>query len=158
MAHPLPPSPAEEFDKLLTQVKTYLPDPSMLDSIQKAYEFAAEKHANQKRVSGEPYISHPIAVAQILTEFKVDASTLLAAILHDIVEDTDVPIETIEKLFGKTVSTLVSGLTKIAKIQFSSSQHRMAENFRKMVLAMAKDLRVIIIKLADRLHNMRTLY
>ncbi len=157
MAHLLQPSPAEEFDKLLAQVKAYLPDPAMLDSIQKAYEFAAEKHANQKRVSGEPYILHPIAVAQILTEFKVDAPTLLAAILHDIVEDTDVPIETIEKMFGKTVATLVGGLTKIAKIQFSSSQHRMAENFRKMVLAMAKDLRVILIKLADRLHNMRTL-
>lgn len=157
MAHLLPPSPAEEFDKLLTQVRTYLPDPLMLESIQKAYEFSADKHANQKRVSGEPYILHPIAVAQILTEFNVDAPTLIAAILHDIVEDTDVPIETIEKLFGKTVATLVGGLTKIAKIQFSSTQHRMAENFRKMVLAMAKDLRVIVIKLADRLHNMRTL-
>jgi GTP pyrophosphokinase len=128
-----------------------------LDIVGKAYQFAAHCHRLQQRKSGEPYITHPLAVANILTSLKIDLASIVAAILHDTVEDTEATLEDIEREFGKPVAELVDGLTKISKIKFRSSQERLAENFRKMVLAMANDLRVILIKLADRLHNMRTL-
>lgn len=128
-----------------------------LDIFEKAYRFAAHCHRDQQRRSGEPYITHPLAVANILTSLKLDPSSIIAAILHDTVEDTEATLEDIEREFGKDVRELVDGLTKISKIKFRSSQERMAENFRKMVLAMSHDLRVILIKLADRTHNMRTL-
>lgn len=135
----------------------YIKEESSRAKIHKAYVFAKEKHAGQTRRSGEPYITHPLEVAAILTNFKVDTATLVAAILHDVVEDTQVNLVDIEKEFGEDVQQLVDGLTKLGKIKFRSNQERMAENFRKMILAMAKDIRVILVKLSDRLHNMRTL-
>ncbi|GAA6514006.1 bifunctional (p)ppGpp synthetase/guanosine-3',5'-bis(diphosphate) 3'-pyrophosphohydrolase [Merdimmobilis hominis] len=122
-----------------------------------AFELADTAHADQKRVSGEPYITHPLAVAIILVELGMDTDSIVAALLHDVVEDTQVPMEQIEKQFGKDVGLLVGGVTKLGKIPFSSREEQQAENVRKMLLAMAQDVRVIIIKLADRLHNMRTL-
>ena len=122
-----------------------------------AFELADTAHADQKRVSGEPYITHPLAVAIILVELGMDTDSIVAALLHDVVEDTQVPMEQIEKQFGKDVGLLVGGVTKLGKIPFSSREDQQAENVRKMLLAMAQDVRVIIIKLADRLHNMRTL-
>ncbi len=141
----------------LKEKLAYLPDLNSLKKIEETYLYAKEKHSKQFRRSGEPYIIHPVGVAEILTEFKVDEASLVSAILHDVVEDTETPLSEIETKFGPVVSNLVDGLTKIGKIKFSSQEERMAENFRKMIIAMAKDLRVLLIKLADRLHNMRTL-
>lgn len=151
-----PQSPEDAYQLLATNIQKYLPQ-APLTLVRKAYEFAADRHGPQIRHSGDPYIMHPLAVATILTDLRVDLDSIVAAILHDVVEDTDTPLEEIEKEFGKEVAELVDGLTKIGKIQFRSSQERLAENFRKMIMAMAKDLRVILVKLADRLHNMRTL-
>lgn len=128
-----------------------------IDDIDRAFEFAQRLHSGQYRVSEEPYIVHPIEVAKILAELKLDKNTIIAAFLHDILEDTDTKPEEIKELFGEDVLTLVQGVTKLGKYQFESTQDRQAENFRKMLLAMAKDVRVIFLKLADRLHNMRTL-
>ncbi len=123
----------------------------------KAYEYARVAHADQKRASGEPYFIHPCAVAQILMELGLDAATIAAAFLHDVIEDTDKTEEDIKKDFGEEVLELVGGVTKLENIVFKSETEADAENFRKMFVAMAKDIRVIIIKLADRLHNMRSL-
>ena len=144
------------FHELQTAVRGYLPNQD-LSPLEKAYKFGANRHGPQLRVSGEPYITHPLNVALILTRFKVDLASITAAILHDVVEDTETPLTEIEQLFGKQVADLVDGMTKIGKIEFRSTQERLAENFRKMLFAMAKDVRVILIKLADRLHNMRTI-
>jgi len=144
------------FHELQTAVRGYLPNQD-LSPLEKAYKFGADRHGPQLRVSGEPYITHPLNVALILTRFKVDLASITAAILHDVVEDTETPLTEIEQLFGKQVADLVDGMTKIGKIEFRSTQERLAENFRKMLFAMAKDVRVILIKLADRLHNMRTI-
>jgi GTP diphosphokinase / guanosine-3',5'-bis(diphosphate) 3'-diphosphatase len=149
-------SPDEAFQQLISKLN-YIEDSKDIEQITLSYEFAKEKHKTQKRHSGEPYITHPISVALILTEFKVDAASIVSALLHDVVEDTQTSLKEIETKFGPTITDLVDGLTKIRKIKFKSTQERMAENFRKMVLAMAKDLRVILVKLADRLHNMRTI-
>lgn len=151
-----PLNPDAVFDELLRNLQAYMKGQN-LDVIHKAYQFGAHAHRSQTRSSGEPYITHPLTVANILTTLKLDIATIIAAILHDTVEDTDVTLDDIEREFGKSVRDLVDGLTKISKIKFRSSQERLAENFRKMVLAMANDLRVILVKLADRLHNMRTL-
>ena len=121
------------------------------------YSFAEELHRGQKRKSGEPFLIHPLEVAKLLVELNLDASSIFAAILHDIVEDTAVSIDEVRSRFGEEIATLVDGVTKISKMTFQSRQESQAENFRKMLLAMSKDLRVILIKLADRLHNMRTL-
>ncbi len=145
------------FEEFFQQVKSYIHDEPSLDKIKEAYHYAKEKHKEQTRQSGEAYVTHPVAVAKILVTFKVDSLSLISALLHDVVEDTDATLEEIEAKFGPKISHLVDGLTKIGKIEFRSSQQRMAENFRKMVIAMAKDLRVIIVKLADRLHNLRTI-
>ena len=125
--------------------------------LQKAYTFAAQAHEGQKRASGEPYFIHPCAVAEILVDLGLDAATIAAALMHDVIEDTPVTMEQLKKEFGEEVSTLVGGVTKLDKIVFKSHEEEAAENFCKIFFAMAKDIRVIIIKLADRLHNMRSL-
>ena len=127
------------------------------DMLLHAYDFAREAHRNQKRASGEPYFIHPCAVAEILIDLGLDAETIAAALLHDVIEDTPVTGEDVRREFGENVLTLVSGVTKLDKIVFKSQEEEEAENFRKIFIAMAKDIRVIIIKLADRLHNMRSL-
>lgn len=140
------------IQKILNDEKQY-----DLSKIISSYEFAAKAHANQFRSSGEPYITHPLAVAYILLELGMDTDTICAAMLHDVVEDTDVSLDTIKKLFGQDVAMLVDGVTKLGKIPLFTKEEQQAENVRKILLAMSQDIRVIIIKLADRLHNMRTL-
>lgn len=144
------------IDELMALVASHNPN-SDTSTIKKAYEFSKEHHKDQKRSSGEPYINHPLEVAHILADFKLDTTTVVTGLLHDTVEDTVATLSEIEKNFGLEVAALVDGVTKISKISFQTSEEKQAENFRKMILAMAKDLRVIIVKLADRLHNMRTL-
>ncbi len=131
--------------------------PEEIAQVEKAYKFAKKTHDGQFRVSGEPYIIHPVEVAKILTTLHVDCHTIIAAFLHDVLEDTDTSPETIRELFGDDVLTLVQGVTKLGKLKFKSKEERQAENFRRLFIAMAKDIRVIFLKLADRLHNMRTL-
>src|SRR5258705_1370192 len=140
----------------LTAVLGYL-KPADIEHIEQAYEVARAAHSGQYRHSGEPYITHPLAAAKILAEWHLDAQALMAALLHDVVEDTPTTKTEIAKRFGKAVAELVDGVSKIDRIEFATLQHAQAENFRKMLLAMARDVRVILIKLADRLHNMRTL-
>jgi GTP diphosphokinase / guanosine-3',5'-bis(diphosphate) 3'-diphosphatase len=140
----------------LTAVLGYL-KPADVGNIERAYEMARAAHSGQYRASGEPYITHPLAVAKILAEWHLDAQALMAALLHDVVEDTHTTKTEISRKFGKAVGELVDGVSKIDRIEFATLQHAQAENFRKMLLAMARDVRVILIKLADRLHNMRTL-
>ena len=140
----------------LTAVLGYL-KPADVETIERAYEVARAAHSGQYRQSGEPYITHPLAVAKILAEWHLDAQAMMAALLHDVVEDTPTTKGEISKRFGKAVAELVDGVSKIDRIEFATLQHAQAENFRKMLLAMARDVRVILIKLADRLHNMRTL-
>lgn len=128
-----------------------------IEQILSAYEFGASAHEGQKRLSGEPYISHPVAVAQILADMRIDAQTITAAILHDVVEDTATPIAELKEQFGSEVAALVDGVSKLDQMHFHSRAEAQAESFRKMMLAMIEDIRVILVKLADRLHNMRTL-
>jgi len=128
------------------------------DAINKAYVFALKAHGNQKRASGDPYFSHPLEVAGILTQYKLDAKTIITALLHDTIEDTEVTTDDVRSNFGEEVAQLVDGVTKLARIELQSEQSDQAENFRKLVLAMSEDIRVLLVKLADRLHNMRTLH
>ena len=128
-----------------------------MDKITKAYKFAEVAHGDQRRVSGIPYILHPTSVACIVAELGMDTDTICGALLHDVVEDTPVMLDEIQKKFGADVAKLIDGVTKISKIPYSSREQQQAENIRKMLIAMADDIRVIIIKLADRLHNMRTM-
>ena len=144
------------IDELLTTIKSYNPD-SDLEKINKAYEFAKERHADQKRNSGEPYIIHPVQVAMILAGLNMDGATIMAGLLHDVLEDTEVTYEQMQEIFGEEVTLLVDGVTKLKNLNYKTKQENQAENIRKMVMAMSKDIRVIIIKLADRMHNMRTL-
>jgi len=138
-------------------MQRYLPA-EQVEQVMQAYQFAATAHEGQKRYSGEPYISHPVAVATLLAEFKLDAQTLMAALLHDVIEDTGVPKEQIRTRFGAEVAELVDGVSKLDKIEFRSRAEAQAESFRKMLFAMVEDMRVILVKLADRTHNMRTLW
>ncbi len=144
------------FRDLLRKVRSYRPSDD-LSSIKKAYEFSQEHHKGQARESGEPYLAHPLQVATILAEMQLDTTAITAGLLHDAVEDTSVTIDEIKTEFGEQVAHIVEGVTKISKIDFASSEEAQAENVRKMVLAMMDDIRVVLIKLADRLHNMRTL-
>ncbi len=155
---PVPPLKTEDppLARLLHQAATYLP-PEKVAEVERAFQFAARAHTGQKRKSGEDYIWHPVAVATILAEIQLDHESLIAALLHDVVEDTPVTKEEIVDAFGETVADLVDGVTKLGKLKSRSAQETQAENFRKMMLAMSRDIRVILIKLADRLHNMRTL-
>ena len=144
------------FEEVLAKVEKYHPSDD-LEVLRKAYLFSAEKHDGQSRESGEPYFNHPLAVANILADMKLDVSCVSVGLLHDIVEDTAVPLEEIEDNFGKDIANIVNGLTKINQFHFYSKEAQQAENFRKMFLAMVDDIRIVLIKLADRLHNMRTL-
>src|SRR5580700_10523920 len=128
-----------------------------LDLIRRAYIFSAKEHKGQVRASGEPYLTHPLEVANILAEMKMDSTTVSVGLLHDVVEDTLVSLDDVEKMFGPDVAHIVDGVTKISQILFTSKEEKQAENFRKMLLAMTDDIRVIMVKFADRLHNMRTL-
>jgi GTP pyrophosphokinase len=145
-----------DIDQLLERLQSYQPGAD-LSLVRKAYEFSAKAHAGQTRRSGEPYVQHPVAVAGVLTMLKTDVTAVVAGLLHDTLEDTVATVEELEREFGNEVVHLVDGVTKIGKIALKSSEEKQAENFRKMVLSMADDIRVVIIKLADRLHNMRTL-
>src|SRR6187397_1276116 len=144
------------FETLLEKVRSYNPEADV-ELLRRAYVFSALEHKGQIRHSGEPYLVHPMEVADILADMKLDAVCIAAGLLHDVVEDTLTTPEKIRELFGEDVAHIVEGVTKIGAIPFSSTEERQAENFRKMLLAMVDDIRVILVKLADRLHNMRTL-
>jgi GTP pyrophosphokinase len=143
--------------ELVERVKAYDPD-ACETSLNRAYVYATQKHGSQKRASGDPYFSHPIEVAGILTNYKLDCDTIITALLHDTIEDTDATPEEITKLFGPNIMKLVDGVTKLTQIELKSADSKQAENFRKLLLAMSEDIRVLLVKLADRLHNMRTLH
>jgi len=138
------------------RVKSYHPEAN-LEMLEKAYHFAHKAHLGQKRSSGEDYIIHPLNVAATLIKLRMDMDSIIAGLLHDVVEDCNISPAEIEKEFNPTIAQIVLGLTKISKIKFKTKEESQAQNFRKMVVAMAKDIRVIIVKLADRMHNMRTL-
>ena len=144
------------IEMILDAVKSYSPKAD-LDLIRRAYELARKAHEGQTRVSGEAYIIHPLHVAQILTQLHLDDATISAALLHDVVEDTIYTNEQMKEMFGDEVAMLIDGVTKLGRLQYKSKEEAQLESYRKMFLAMAKDIRVIMIKLADRLHNMRTL-
>ena len=146
----------EHYESMMQAITRYAPSAD-LEVIQRAYEYADEKHKNQLRKSGEPYIIHPLAVAEIVAEIGLDTDALTAALLHDCLEDTDASFEEISRLFGETVANLVEGVTKLTRVQYSTMEEQQMENLRKMFMAMSKDIRVILIKIADRLHNTRTL-
>jgi GTP pyrophosphokinase len=143
--------------ELVERVKSYDPNADE-DAINRAYVFAMKMHGSQKRASGDPYFSHPIEVAGILTKYRLDSSSIITALLHDTIEDTPATLEDIEKLFGGEIARLVDGVTKLNRIELQSDHAKQAENLRKLVLAMSEDIRVLLVKLADRVHNMRTLH
>ena len=145
-----------QVSDLTNVISSYL-DPHQIDRVLQAYQFSAKAHEGQQRISGEPYIHHPLEVAGILGEMHMDHQTLMAAILHDVLEDTPTAKDDIRKKFGKNVAELVDGVSKLTQIHFDSVEEAQAQNFRKMLMAMSQDIRVILVKLADRLHNMRTL-
>lgn len=147
----------EEYKKLIDKLKSYIPATKNLDMIREAFELADKAHQDQLRASGEPYIIHPLSVAYILAELEMDEQGIIAALLHDVVEDTDYTVDDIKMLFGEEVAFLVDGVTKLSQFHYKDKEDQQTENFRKMFLAMAQDIRVVVIKLADRLHNMRTL-
>ena len=149
--------PANIFEPLEIILKKQGRSQEDIEKIRKTYEYAASKHEGQYRASEEPYIIHPVEVAKILAEFKADTPTIMASLLHDVLEDTEVTADEIREKFGDEVLKLVNGVTKLGKLEFKSKEDRQAENFRKMFISMAEDVRVILLKLADRLHNMRTL-
>lgn len=145
-----------DLASLEEQILSYSPSAD-IDLIRKAYEFAKAAHSGQHRVSGELFIFHPLGVAKILADLELDITTIAAGLLHDVAEDTNYTIEDIERNFGSEIALLVDGVTKLGKLEFKTKEEQQAENLRKMFFAMAKDIRIILIKLADRLHNMRTL-
>ena len=152
----MPKIPSLSLTGLLDKVRSYSPDADLI-SMQRAYHFSREAHCSQKRSEGSPYIHHPLAVAYILADMRMDTLSIASGLLHDTVEDAEVSQEDIRTIFGKEIAFIVKGLTKLAKVEFRTKQEAQAENFRKMLLAMSEDIRVMLIKFADRLHNMRTL-
>ena len=144
------------INNIIDKISEYHPEAD-LDIIERAYIYSARVHAGQVRLSGEPYLSHPLEVAGILSDMKLDVISVAAGLLHDVIEDTKAVPEEVEDLFGSEIRHIVSGVTKLSSLSFHSTRARQAESLRKMFLAMADDIRVILIKLADRLHNMRTL-
>ncbi len=146
----------QAFQKLLDTIHSYQPD-APCEDVKKAFHLAEEAHKDQRRASGEPYIIHPLAVAQILADMKIDTKTITASLLHDVVEDTSYTLDDLKNLFGKEVAFLVDGVTKLSRLNYRTKEDQQLNSMRKMFLAMAKDVRVVVIKLADRLHNMRTL-
>jgi GTP diphosphokinase / guanosine-3',5'-bis(diphosphate) 3'-diphosphatase len=152
-----PPKQVDQLEELIARVKSYNPyaDETL---IRRAYDYAAHMHRDQKRMSGEPYVIHPLNVSLIIAQLKLDVPSIVTGLLHDVVEDTSTSLAEVQNLFGAEVATLVDGVTKVSKITFQSREEKQAENFRKMIIAMAQDIRVVLIKLADRLHNMRTLH
>ncbi len=146
----------EHYDSLIATINKCMPGADIVP-LQQAVDYAADKHKEQKRKDGSPYIIHPLAVAKIVAEMGLDMDAVLGALLHDCIEDTNASHEEIEKLFGVTVAELVEGVTKLTRANFSSSEQAQMENLRKMFMAMSKDIRVVLIKIADRLHNMRTM-
>jgi GTP pyrophosphokinase len=157
---PVPPpaqsTVAEAFQHLRKTIQEYRPNDD-ITPIDRAFHFAEALHKDQFRASGEPYMSHPVAVADILAHMRMDAVSIETGLLHDVVEDTSASSEQVRKEFGEEVARCVDGVTKLTKLDFSSAEDRQAESYRKMLLAMVNDIRVMIVKLADRLHNMRTL-
>src|SRR6266849_9359375 len=149
------PQMMRQYD-LIERVKRYNPDTSE-PLLNRAYVYAMKAHGEQKRASGDPYFSHPLEVAAILTDLKLDDATIAAALLHDTIEDTPTTRAEIEQIFGHDIGVLVEGLTKLKKLDLVSKEAKQAENLRKLLLAIAEDMRVLLVKLADRLHNMRTL-
>ncbi|MDE2362223.1 MAG: bifunctional (p)ppGpp synthetase/guanosine-3',5'-bis(diphosphate) 3'-pyrophosphohydrolase, partial [Hyphomicrobiales bacterium] len=143
--------------ELVERVRRYNPHADE-DLLNRAYVYAMKAHGAQKRASGDPYFSHPLEVAAILTDLGLDDATIVAAVLHDTIEDTGATREEIDRVFGPDIGRLVDGLTKIKKLDLVSKRAEQAENFRKLLLAIADDVRVLLVKLADRLHNMRTLH
>ena len=146
----------EHYASMQKAIAKYLPSADMA-LIDKAVEYANVKHKFQKRKDGSPYIIHPLAVAQVVAEMGLDMDAILGALLHDCIEDTDASHEDIEKIFGTTVAELVEGVTKLTRADFSSKEQAQMESLRKMFMAMSKDIRVVLIKIADRLHNMRSM-
>lgn len=144
------------IEKLINKIEHYNPDMD-LELVIRVYNFAQQAHQDQKRISGDPYINHPVSVAMILAELELDLTTIVAGLLHDVIEDTPFSLEDLEKEFGTEIARLVDGVTKLGKLEYKSKEEEQAENLRKMFVAMARDIRVILIKLADRVHNMRTL-
>jgi GTP diphosphokinase / guanosine-3',5'-bis(diphosphate) 3'-diphosphatase len=148
--------PVRRIEDIVEAIQAYHPNPD-LSIIQRAYMYSAKVHAGQLRKSGEPYLIHPLEVSYILTHLRLDEASIATGLLHDTVEDTLATLEDMRQLFGNEIAQLVDGVTKLSQIRFDTDEHKQAENFRKMLVAMAKDIRVILVKLADRLHNMRTL-
>ena len=146
----------DHYDSMVKAINKYMPGADMA-LIEKAVQYANEKHKFQKRKDGSPYIIHPLAVAEIVVEMGLDLDAVLGALLHDCIEDTDASHEDIAKLFNPTVAELVEGVTKLTRVDFTSKEEKQMENLRKMFMAMSKDIRVVLIKIADRLHNMRTM-
>ena len=144
------------LEDLLAYILKYNPDADV-ELITKAFNLAKEAHEGQLRKSGEPYIIHPVAVAKILSELNMDSQTICAGLLHDVIEDTKYTYDDIKEMFGENIADIVEGVTKIKNLNYKKADEAQAENIRKMVLAMSKDIRVVIVKLADRLHNLRTL-
>ena len=149
--------PDEMYRQLEDSIRAYNPGIDF-DQIRAAYEFAAKAHAGQKRKDGSPYVTHPLAVARIVAEeLHLDSESIMAALLHDTIEDTEATHEDIARLFSPSVADLVEGVSKLTRVQFTSKVEEQMENLRKMLLAMSKDIRVILVKISDRLHNMRTM-
>src|SRR3982750_2403942 len=143
--------------ELVEQVKSYDPKADE-DALNRAYVYSLKAHGSQLRASGDPYFSHPVEVAGLLAQMKLDTASIVTGLLHDTIEDTVATLDEIERLFGPEVGRLVDGVTKLSRIELQSDQTKQAENFRKLVLAMSEDIRVLLVKLADRVHNMRTLH